>query len=63
MKTLIFIVSKAFEEVREILSAGGSEIKHEYNIGTFRGFSATLSERLCVCVIMCTALCVFYVYN
>ncbi len=42
----IFPVSKAFEEVRNILSASGSEIQHEYNIGpTFQGFSATMSER------------------
>ena len=41
-----FPVSKAFEDVRSILSASGSEIRHEYNIGpTFQGFSATMSER------------------
>lgn len=39
-------VSKAFEEVRSILSDSGSRIQHEYNIGpTFQGFSATMSKR------------------
>ena len=45
----IIVVSSAFEEARKILTAAGYQMKHEYSIGPkFQGFSANMSERLCI---------------